>query len=648
MIKFLIKIMSVVLSILFLVSATACGCESGGNENNNNNSNINNNNNSNINDNPNKPVIVYSDGMLFSNGRSDYKLVVPTDKTNKEELAVTEFNEIFKLSSGFELNVVEEGTDEYTDNDKIISIGATKVAKKLGVVPSYDELGSQGYIAKTIKNAVIINGADRFGYGTLYGVYDFLAQQVGFECYAEDETYVDVYKEVKLVNINLKDKPDIPLNVSHFKIYKLNATYRFRQRYVQSSEIFVGGMSMYHTSFTFLPPDTYKEEHPKWYSPKGNQLCFNARGDEKEREIMIDTIFNTYLEAVLSFENIEQIGLGIMDNLDFCDCSACSSDLAKYGANSASQIKFMNAISDKFAKYFEENNIDRHLQFEFFAYKPTFAAPTKNLEEVQCNENVYPFICTFWTDRAAPINDQTNNKATYDAVEAWSKVAKHMSFWQYSANYANFLLPHDPFSRLQPDYQYVASKDPIYYYGELIDGSYTFTNFYNLYNFLSYKLAWDVNYNFDSLVNEFFIHYFKDAAEPMLEFFTRFRLALEKAHADYGYNQIDAATMNKEIQIDCFSHGELKTWRSLIDKALDAIEYLKDSNPNEYTKLYKRIILESIVVDFNILNFWKAYYSDFEISQMKEELKKNCKLTIVEYYNSNGNVIGMDSAIDML
>ena len=144
------KIIVIVVVVSCLLSVVACKGGSNDDTTSDNNVNIN------------KPEVQYSDGVLIKDGKSDYKLLMPADPSVKENLALAEFNELFALSTGIELiTIYEDGTTNYTTEDKIISIGDTKFSQSLGINPTYAQLGSQGYMAKTIDNCLVIKGASR-------------------------------------------------------------------------------------------------------------------------------------------------------------------------------------------------------------------------------------------------------------------------------------------------------------------------------------------------------------------------------------------------------------------------------------------------------------------------------------------------------
>ena len=115
------------------------------------------------------PPVVYTDKELVKNGASEYKIVIPAAASNKEELAASEFNDIFALSTGFELPVINDAGLTYNKNDKYILIGLNSLSESLGIKPERSELGEQGYIVKTIDSSVVITGATKKGFGTLYG-----------------------------------------------------------------------------------------------------------------------------------------------------------------------------------------------------------------------------------------------------------------------------------------------------------------------------------------------------------------------------------------------------------------------------------------------------------------------------------------------
>lgn len=589
-----------------------------------------------------RPEVKFTDKAFVVNGASDYKLVLPKDYHSREMVAADEFNAIFSMSTGFELGVVFDDEVEYTAKDKFISLGQTEYLEKFNVKPDYNELSTQGYVMKTIDNCVIIAGATSNGFGTIYGVYDFLARQIDYECYALDEVYVKKVENINLVDVDLTDKPDVPNSIRPADCYVENAEYQNRHRFIAHTDLFLGNMDMYHSSFKFLNPTDYKDDYPEWYSTHGNQICYTARGDEDKYNAMVEQLFNIFLAEIEKVPEIVHVGFSINDNGDFCNCDTCSEKASYFGgSNAALIINFLNDLSDRFAKYYSDKGEEKELQFMFFVYKTTFQPPTQHIEEATCNDNVYPFVCTFNANRVEPFTGP-NNADTRAAIEGWEKVASKMAFWTYSANYNNYIFPADTFNCLQENLQYLKSKNPVYYKNEAVGDNYHTTGFYQLKYYLEYKLSWNTELNMDELIKDYFNHYFQDAAQPMYEYFTRFRLSLARAYNEFWWTHYD----NSNFPARNLSFSELRVWQSLIDKAFESIEYLKIADKELYDKLYSRIALESICPDYMIMYLYSTKISSAEKNEIKQRLKYRSELTNLMWADDYGNPIV--SVIDKL
>ena len=623
--KILSKFIAVFLAVLLVTSFSACN-KSSSNDDGYTPPSI-------------RQEVSFTNKSFVSNGTSNYKLVLPTNYHSRELVAANEFNTIFSQSTGFELEVVFDNEVDYTTQDKFISLGQTEYLEKFNVIPDYDELSTQGYVMKRIDNCVIISGATRNGFGTIYGVYDFLARQIDYECYALDEIYVKKVDSINLIDVDLTDKPDVPNSIRPAYCYVENAEFQYRHRFIAHTDLFLGNMDMYHSSFKFLNPEDYKDGNEDWYSSQGNQICYTAHGKEDKYDALVEQLFNIFLAEIEKVPEIVHVGFSINDNGDFCECTTCKERSAYFGgSNAALIINFMNDLSDRFAKHYEDLGQEKELQFMFFVYKTTWQPPTQHIDEATCNDNVYPFVCTFNANRVESFSGP-NNADTRTAIEGWEKVAKKMAFWTYSANYNNYIFPADTFNCLQENLQYLKSKNPVYYKNEAVGDNYNTTGFYQLKYYLEYKLAWDTELNMEELIKDYFNHYFQDAAEPMYEYFTRFRLSLARAYNEFWWTHYD----NSNFPARNLSFSELRVWQDYIDKAFDAIEYLKVADKDLYDKLYFRIALESICPDYMIMYLYSSKLNSVEKADIKQRLKERCELTNLmwadDYRNSMATVI---------
>ena len=105
---------------------------------------------------------------FIENGKCLYTLVMPINATAECKFAVSEFVHVVKTACGEEPRVLTE-TEELPK--KCVYIGATLTAKKVGVTPTIDEIGVDGYMLAVRGENVFIVSAGREG--CIYGVYGF-------------------------------------------------------------------------------------------------------------------------------------------------------------------------------------------------------------------------------------------------------------------------------------------------------------------------------------------------------------------------------------------------------------------------------------------------------------------------------------------
>ena len=594
--------------------------------------------------NPDTGTITVTDGYLVKDGKSDYKLVIPADASNKEELAASEFNDIFKQSTGFTLPIVKDDAVNYKKGDKYIFLGLTNVLSDFGVNPLRSEIGEQGYILKTCDYSVVLTGATKKGYGTLYAVYEYLHYQLGFECYAEDETFVNQYVDCKLLDVNVKDKPDVANAALSGGAYSSNMQFQYRNRFISlTNDLFVGRTTPYHSSFFYLPKEQYLSKHPKWYSPNGDQICYTARGDKDEYNALVDELFKIYVDVVKENEDVQHLSFNIEDTVTFCTCSECQAAKKKYGANSATCIMLLNRISEKFeeARKTDAALADRTLDFHFFAYKETFEAPAKYdsaqgkyvpaAPEVVCRDDVYPFVCTFNMNRAESFTSP-KNVTGLKTIEAWGSLAKSIAFWTYTENYNDYLAPRDCITPMQENYKLIASLNPIFFKEESQGVNYNGTGFMCMKYWLQYKLCWDVNRDVDALIDEYFDHYFQDAKEPMRKYYDSYTMTLRKLAEEKNYSQYDNLNI---LSKDKFSYGLLNGWLGYIDEAYKAIEYLKDEDEALYNKLKKRIAIESVTVNYSLISLYGNNFSTEALREKVTAFKADSELANITYWDDN-------------
>ena len=566
--------------------------------------------------------VKYTQYDFVRDGKSDYTIVIPENCGENIVIAAQEINTFLLKSCGTTLNIKNDSEVEYTSSSKFISLGNNSVAQIAGVVADYSELGDYGYVLRTVDSSIFINGAGR-EVGTLNGTYDFLKYQLGVETYAKSEIAYNEYTSVKLVDVNVKDKPDIPGYIpNQFVVQDPELKRRFRN--VQRVEVLgMGSITPYHNFLSWLPVSTYYDAHKGWYNEKKSQLCLTAHGDEDEYNLMVETVFERMYEEVMTYD-LNVVTFTLQDNLDRCLCKDCLEQSAYYGADSGMLIKFCNILSDKFAARFAEEGIEKKLDILFFAYYYYTNAP--KLGVIECKDNVFPII--------APINEMDASASIYSdkntnirgIIDRWTQIADRIGFWVYSTNFwSSYMYPWDPFNCLQDNYSYFASCNPYYFFDEggaepMYNDEYA-ASFVSLQSYLNAKLAWDTEADVQALTADFFTHYYKDASQAMYNYYTKYRLHLKIIFEKYGYTvnlRVDA------LNAKYFDFGTLLSWKACFEDAYKAIEKYKTTDYELYNELSLRIMAEELTVDFTTLKLYKSYYSKTDYERSVSEFYDKC------------------------
>ena len=638
------RIISVFLAFATLISLVACG----GGENNGGDSGK-------EPENPGsdpseiiEPVYVDTDNILVANKSSEYKIVMPEgyDSTDLKD-AASELNYFLKLSTGATLSVVDDSVVSSGDNAKIISVGMTKALDNSGLSKDLDKMKKTGYKIVTKDDDVYLWGPSVNA--NIFAVYEFLKHEIGFEVYAKDEIAYTSTSTLKLKDFDLLDNPSFTYTVGGNMVVWFSEFNR-RLRHTSEGQIKSGpsGQSSHNTTATwgYLPKNVYYAEHPKWYATSDTNgrinLCYNAQGDEDEFELMFDTFMEKFIEVVLERPYVDTFAITQEDICPWCSCPACKADIEKYGAACATQIKFCNKVSDATRAYFKEHNIDRDIYITFFAYQTTIKAPVKSENgkwvptspDVVCRDNVYPWYAVMGADGTKSFLESVNSQAKV-GIEQWMALSDTIDVWLYNTNFNDYFQPFDVFGSMQDTYKFISGFNPMCLKECGCWNVKNATGWKNLLVYLESKIMWNVNANYDKLVNDFFTNYYKDAAEPMKEAFDLYRA--------WSRYQLDVIGMPAVNYMDCtdtkyWPKGVLISILNKFDEAYAKIEYLKSTDPKLYTRLYDRICTDSLSYRKYDLMLYESSYPSDKIDSLKQAFKNDCDRLNLENWWEGGQL----------
>ncbi len=373
---------------------------------------------------------------IISDGKTDYKIVIPANASASETYAASELQNFLRQAFGAELNIVKDSSVQLSTTQKYLSIGKTQIlehVKSIGrFAIDYSSLNFDGFVIKTIDDLVVFDSYNERG--ILYSVYDFLEKFVGVRFIASDCTYVpNDSDDLSIYDLDIKEVPAFEyrsyLNPMISNDLAFGARMRMVHDYAQNEakygyNILQDFYSYNAHNFTDLVSvKEWYEKHPEWFSPqkshkadcRGSEcidpdyyaefgkhkqecldLCTSADCVVADRtEICLTSGINDYayddsLQESVARVVIEEIKEQIREKQSAryffisqedlgtpCSCVNCAASDEKNGGKSGTLIVFLNVVSDEIDKWLQTYAPEREINIVTFAYEYTLQPPVK-------------------------------------------------------------------------------------------------------------------------------------------------------------------------------------------------------------------------------------------------------------------------------
>ena len=574
-------------------------------------------------DDVNKPTAVeWTDSYLVKNGVGNYTAVLPDNADARAQKAYDELAEFFTRATGSIIDLKTESEVSYSDGAKLIILGkCERLWQAAGFAPDTDELGLNGFILKTVGDNMFVAGGTQ--YGTLFGVYEFLRYEFGYEAYSTSCVKIDTgVRDKRLAKLDVTKIPDIQQLQSHFGNLADDAEGAIRMGFESTEDVWilVKGSNV-HNFYSYVSPDDWPD-NPEWFL--NDQLCLS-------NEDMYQRAFLPALkEAIRSNPSLSNISITQRDKDRWCNCDDCLAEHKKYGTDAGVMIKFMNKASADINEWMKTEFPGRKMTFIFFAYHSTTTNPpvkynekTQKYEaiddEVICADDVAVYFAPIYADFTKSLYDETN-RAFLVAAEGWKAICKTMFVWAYETNFSQYLVPYNTFNSMQGNYKFFKEYNVamLFNQGQVNNGNSTAFN--NLKIWLDSKLRWDVNADYEALIDEFFDNYFGAASASMKKYFDDLRVWFNHQENYLGISgSIYANTQTRKF----WPKGVLDGFLRSIEQAEADIAPLEKSDPYAYSAIHDRIALESISVRYLLFKIYSSDYSETETYELKKGLKSD-------------------------
>lgn len=600
--------------VLFIVAALLlfCSCGSGGSDSESTDSSS-----DSVYDSSEKQEENVSDTnyAFMTNGETDYVIVIPDNATENEKYAAEELNFFLKKSTGVNVRIVSESV---APDGKFLSVGQTKSLKNTNIQTETKELGSSGYIVKTVKDNVFMSGAEDLG--TIYSVYKFLEEQIGYKYYSYDCIAYDLVKSAKLKKF---DVTDIPSFEQRFVTTRSVKDHRDRLLRLKFQDPYLDDISfLMHSAQYIISYDVYGTAHPEWFATK-DALCYSA-GETLEDEVV------KYYQKVLT-DTPTQSGKTILffgqsDSDGYCTCSKCSEATQKYGSITATMIKFLNNVSDKLQPWIDENQKGRDVKLMFFAYKWSqnppvqYNANTKTYtysQDVVMRDNVGVLVAPIFMNYNYAMNSE-ENESEKQCIEGWAKLTKNLSYYGYYINFTYPMYLFNNFDKQVADYKYFKELGVSYVMEQdmtWIDGYQTFSDYKT---FMTSNLMWNSELNPRELTLDFFDNYYREASPYLLKYFDEWKNQYQILIEKY---QMKGTCYEKMNVPEYWPMSLLEKWLGYMDEAMSAIDRYRYIDTDLYDTLYKHVLLEKTCLQYRMIELYgSSYYKVDELVSVKKEV----------------------------
>ncbi len=488
---------------------------------------------------------------LVVEGRSDYKIVLPQDASAHQKQAAHELQNYFVKISGALRTII---TDEQPLGSHEIILGSPLRIALLGENSDLEKIGPSGYLLRTIGNHLVLASADDLP--ALYAVYGFLEDHLGCRWYAPDAEFVPEKKTVLLPPIDDLQVPPVewrlvycyeamdPAWAAKLKLNGNVSCWSFTNKHETGS---VGKESyrywgpFCHTFHTYVPPETYFQEHPEYFSWIDGKRVLKEPKDGQVTQLCLTNpdVLRITVEAMREMmkekPEARYWDVSPMDgDNSWCRCEACQAVNEREGTPMGSILDFVNKV----AAEFPDKTIST-LAYVWSTVPPRHIHPAKN---------VMIKLCSSWTTQETPIaeSQMPESRAVpagvrgWDAVkdvagniefrrnlEAWSKISENLLVWDYTASNSHFFMPFPNLFVQKPNIQFYTDHHArgMFFYLTNERGS----EFRYLRSCLLAKLMWNPHADDRAVMDDYLRGYYGPAAEPIREYIDLTHQALKES-----------------------------------------------------------------------------------------------------------------------
>jgi Domain of unknown function (DUF4838) len=194
------------------------------------------------------------------------------------------------------------------------------------------------------------------------------------------------------------------------------------------------------------------------------------------------------------------------DCFNQCECPKCQEVAKREGSQMGPVLQLVNCVAEGVEKEFPDKVVQT-LAYQWTRHPPTQMRPRPNVVIMLCS-----IECCFSHPLATC--DCEANKAFRADFEAWAKIAPRLWVWDYTTNFAHYLLPFPNQYVLGPNIRfYVAHNVKGIFEEDVCDTPQS--ELASLGGYVMAKCLWNPNCDANRAISEFLEGYYGKAAGPI-------------------------------------------------------------------------------------------------------------------------------------
>jgi hypothetical protein len=448
--------------------------------------------------------------VLAENGQSAYQIVVADDASPSTRHGAAELQTFLAQMTGAKLPIV---SDRQPQGPKEIILGDNAHLRGLGVKIDFASLGKEGYVIRTVgEHLVIAGGPVR---GAMYGVYGLLEDHLGCRWFAPGVSRIPKSTRLVIDAIDERQVPALESREPFVVDYVRDPDWYARNRMNSSNswldeqhggKVKFGDGFFVHTFNRLLPPEKYFAAHPEYFS------LVNGKRQKTDSQLcctnpdVIRICTEEILKAMRAQPQATVFSVSQNDCDNHCQCPRCQEVANREGAAAAPVLQLVNRVAEAVEKEFPDKIVET-LAYQWTRHPPKTMHPRPNVVVRLCS-----IECCFSHPLATC--SSALNKAFREDIESWAKVAPRLWVWDYTTDFAQFLLPFPNHLVIGPNIRFYVAHNVKGIFEE--DTNTTLdSEMWALDGYLMAKCLWNPNCDPDVAINDFLAGYYGKAALPI-------------------------------------------------------------------------------------------------------------------------------------